>query len=417
MRTIQQKESSGIFGLYLLYITSYLLRFTSRVDVLGAIRFDMLLAGILFLAMFQQISKVKDNFNHPITKSLYAILIYVLITIPLVEWPGSVLKGNLVPYIKAILFFFFTIAFVNSPSKLKKLIVVYVLCQTIRVLEPLFLNITQGYWGSGTYVGGGQFASRLSGAPDDVVNPNGLAFVICIAWAYWHYFFAKSEKFLYKLIYVGIAGAFAYAMVLTMSRSGLVALGVFWLFVLIASKRKILILSSLFMVAVVAFSQMSDIQRDRVLSLGGSSDSSQSASAHGRVDFMFRMGEVWLNRPIVGHGLGTSKEAGANFGQDAKIAHSIYFEVLIELGIIGFYFFIRFILNVKNAILSMKSSIQESDKFDYSLAQVLHSLLWVYLIFSIAYFGFSRSWWYLLAGIVVVQVGFINAKVKEGNNK
>lgn len=416
MKVIQAPESKFFFNLYLLFIVSYLLRFTARVSVLGAIRFDLLIAGVLFIGLLKEAQKAKDNFDHPITKSLYAILIYVALTLPFVEWPGSVLKGNLILFIKALMFFFFTIAFVNSPAKLRKILVVYVLCQTFRVLEPLYMNITQGYWGSATHVAGGEFASRLSGSPYDVVNPNGLAFVICIAWAYWHYFVGNSEKFRNKLLYWGIASAFAYAMILTMSRSGLIALAVLGAFIFLASNRKFLIIIILVSGSIFAFSQMTDIQKERVLSITGSQESSQSSSAQGRINFMFRMADVWLNRPIFGHGLGTSKEAGANYGEDAKIAHSIYFEVLIELGIIGFYFFMRFVLHVKNAIISVKSEIMEKGEFDHLLAQVLHSLLWVYSIFSIGYFGFSRSWWYFLAGIVVVQAGMMK-KAEEGKEK
>jgi len=278
------------------------------------------------------------------------------------------------------------------------------------------MNITQGYWGSATHVAGGEFASRLSGSPYDVVNPNGLAFVICIAWAYWHYFVGNSKKFGKKLVYWGIASAFAYAMILTMSRSGLVALAVLGAFIFLASNRKFFIIIILVGGSIFAFSQMTDIQKERVLSITGSQESSQSKSAQGRIDFMFRMADVWLNRPIVGHGLGTSKEAGANYGEDAKIAHSIYFEVLIELGVVGFYFFVRFLLHVKKAIISIKQQMMEQDEFDRQLAQVLHALLWVYLIFSIAYFGFSRSWWYFIAGIVVVQAGLIK-KAKKGKQR
>lgn len=413
MKVIQAPESKFFFNLYLLFIVSYLLHFPARLSVLGAIRFDLLIAGVLLIGLLKETHKAKENFAHPITKSLYAILIYVVLTLPFVEWPGSVLKGNLIPFIKALMFFFFTIAFVNSPAKLRKILIVYVACQTVRVLEPLYMNITQGYWGSATHVAGGEFASRLSGSPYDVVNPNGLAFVICIAWAYWHYFVGNSIKLRNKFLYWGIGSAFAYAMILTMSRSGLIALAVLGAFIFFASQRKLIIITVLIVGSTFAFSQMTDIQQERILSITGNQESSQSKSAQGRIDFMFRMADVWFNRPIVGHGLGTSKEAGANYGEDAKIAHSIYFEVLIELGVVGFYFFMRFLLHVKSAIIFIKQQIVVKGEFDHLLAQVLHSLLWVYLIFSIAYFGFSRSWWYFLAGIVVVQAGMIK-KAKEG---
>jgi len=105
MKVIQAPGSKFFFNLYLLFIVSYLLHFPARVSVLGAIRFDLLIAGVLFIGLLKETHEAKENFAHPITKSLYAILIYIVLTLPFVEWPGSVLKGNLIPFIKSLMFF------------------------------------------------------------------------------------------------------------------------------------------------------------------------------------------------------------------------------------------------------------------------------------------------------------------------
>ncbi len=421
------KTSGLVFNTYLLFMISYLLHLPARFSVLGAIRFDMLLAGFLLLAFAVNFANYKRATSHPISKALFLIFGYILVSLPVVEWPGSVLKANLVPFIKGVVFFFFTLAYVDTEKRLRLTVLVFVACQSIRVLEPLYMNITSGYWGSGTYIGGGHMANRLSGAPSDVVNPNGLAFVICIVWAYWHYLVGESSKMWHKLLYWLMIPILGYAMILTMSRSGFVGLLVIALIIFLQSKRKLLLIVLATAAVSVAIANMTDIQRDRYLSLTGSETATGSGTASGRVRFMGRMYETWLNRPIFGHGLGTSKEAGANTGSDAKIAHSLYLEVLIELGLIGFIIYLVFLKRVFNALKEMtdlastlgqhSAEILEKLHFEIQLVQAIKTCAWMFLIFSIAYFGLSRSWWYFLAGLTVVLSLHIEQKLKRLQEK
>ena len=63
------------------------------------------------------------------------------------KWPGSVVH-NLETYVKALCFYFFVVATVNTERKLRVLLAIYVATQVWRVLEPLYLHIRSGYWGS-----------------------------------------------------------------------------------------------------------------------------------------------------------------------------------------------------------------------------------------------------------------------------
>jgi O-antigen ligase len=166
-------------------------------------------------------------------------------------------------------------------------------------------------------------------------------------------------------------------------------------------------------VIAVGIANMTDIQKDRYLSLTGDAGEASSGSANGRVAFMGRMYSLFLNKPIFGHGLGTSAEAGANAGQDAKIAHSLYLEILIELGFIGFIIFMIFIKRLYNEINKIIKYYEADSKpnrdkakvqpysFDAQLAIALKACFWMFAVFSIAYFGLSREWWYFMAGVII----------------
>ena len=85
---------------------------------------------------------------------------------------------NLELYAKSVCFFFFVVATVDTTKKLRILIAVYTFSQAFRVLEPLYMHLRSGYWGSFTSLGNWEYMDRLAGSPYDIINPNGLGFVI-----------------------------------------------------------------------------------------------------------------------------------------------------------------------------------------------------------------------------------------------
>lgn len=166
------------FNLYLLFIISWFLHLGTRIPVLGIIRFELLLV-IALAALAVSATAGRQEPRTEVDTLLRVLIAYAVLTIPLVEWPGSVIRSGLEALVKAAVFYYFTIAFVESESRLEKLILVFVGCQIFRVMGPLYLHLTDGYWGSFASMGDWEYLDRLSGAPSDVVNPNGLAFVVC----------------------------------------------------------------------------------------------------------------------------------------------------------------------------------------------------------------------------------------------
>src|ERR1700752_2810016 len=108
---------------------------------------------------------------------------------------------------------------------------VFLCCQTFRVLEPVYLHVTIGYWGSSAHVSAWEAFDRLSGAPSDTVNPNGLAAIVLTIIPLLHYL--TAGKVLGRLTYVSVLPMLLWALVLTASRSGMVGLagilGLVWL--------------------------------------------------------------------------------------------------------------------------------------------------------------------------------------------
>ncbi|WP_292016616.1 O-antigen ligase family protein [Marinobacter sp. HL-58] len=391
------------FVLYLYFILDFFLRFSSRIPGYGVIRPTLVAVVVISLLLFLQREKLRGRFNDPIFKALFVLFGYIVISLPLVEWPGSVIRSNLDPFIKAVVFLFFTALIVDTEKRLKWFIGVFVFCQVFRVLEPLYMNITQGYWGSSTHLSGGDFADRLAGAPADVINPNELGFVIATAIPFLHYLLWplgwKS-----KLIYLVLMPAMLYALLLTMSRGAFVALLVVAFLVFKESRHKMGLIVMAVVLVIGALNVMTPLQKDRYLSLVDS-NTAGGASADGRLRGMVGEFKLGLTRPVAGHGLGTTPEAKYHKWGSTKASHNLYAEIVIELGLIGFVIFLRFLYQIARRLSVVRSRFAALDKNNQSyysrLNKCLIAVFWMYAVYSLNYWGLSQYYWYLLGGLVI----------------
>jgi len=414
--------SNLTFNLYLLYIISFFLHLAARIPAIAVIRPDLLIAILLLASLFAQKSKLTGRLDNPCNLYLMIFFGFTIFSLPFVEWPGSVLRDNLAEFIKAILFYYFTVLIIDTDSRLKRLLFVFVACQLIRVLEPLYLHETSGYWGSRTYLGGGEFAGRLGGAPSDVINPNGLGLVIATLFPFLHYLWGNAG-WLMKTAYYSLIAPLLYALILTMSRSGLVALLIIAGSIFLKSRHKFILVIVCIAIAFAAWSNMSGLQRERYISMTGAEDVQGASTFQGRITGIGNEFMVGLERPIFGFGLGTSKEALYNTMGGTRLAHNMYTETLIETGIIGLVLFLLFVKSISDTlkqtghnlalpdppIAAAKPSIRKqpaskAHTFDYerNLLLALSACFWMYIIFSIAQYGLREYHWYLLAGLATV---------------
>ena len=397
-----EREPGGLaFGLYCLFVISYFLHMGDRVPALGSVRIDMLLCGsALVLAMAGRTKDAGRGTMEKTSKLLLILCGYIVVSLPFVKWPGSVIWNGWEPFVKAILFYLLTVLTVTTENRLKTFLAVFLSVQSFRVLEPLYLNVTQGYWGSMTDMGDFEFMNRLSGAPHDIINPNGLAFVIVVVISWSHHILINGTG-RQKLLYVVMLAPMLYALSLTGSRSGMAVLAIFALLVVWRSKRRALALGALAAVAVVLFASMSDLERQRYLSIIDR-NAKGAETAQGRIDGMWSDIRVGLQRPVFGHGLGTSLEANANVVGEAMPSHTLYAEVLQELGLVGLVIFVLFIVETcRNARKAMENSAGDQD-FVHRAAKSMRDFAILLVIFSFASYGLSEYQWYLLAGLSLV---------------
>ena len=127
---------NATFVIYCIYVVDYYVRVSSRVPGLGALRPTLVLFAIIIVLLITQSRNLKGRLATPPAKALLALLVYIVVTIPISSWPGSVIN-NLEPFARAVAFFYFTVLIVDTPKRLYIFLGVMVSCQVFRVLEPL----------------------------------------------------------------------------------------------------------------------------------------------------------------------------------------------------------------------------------------------------------------------------------------
>src|SRR5882762_3000520 len=404
----EQGARNAAFYLVCVFLVSYFLHVTARVEVLGTMHLDLVLATVTAVAIVlgrKQTTSGSAGGMDPVAKRLWILVGYILVTIPFVEWPGSVVH-NLETYAKSLCFFFFVVATVDTTRKLRVLLAVYVATEVWRVLEPLYMHVVSGYWGSFTSLGNWEYMDRLAGSPYDIINPNGLGFVIIMTLPLLH-FLIKPDTTARRILWGGVACAMCYALVLSASRSGFLAFVFLCLFVIWRSKYRAPLLAAAVVGALIAFTLMSGLQRGRYLSIV-SHDAPGAETAEGRITGLIEDFKVSLRRPLFGHGLGTSRETNAHFrGQDLP-SHNLYTEAAEELGYIGLALLLSLIWSFLRAcqkarqMVNAASTTDERLRFLHRVADSLLVVVAVDLFFSFASFGLSEPYWYFIGGLSVV---------------
>lgn len=386
------------FRLYLLYILSFFLHLPDRIPVLGTIRFDLMVLALATASIFISRRDQQDKtIANETDRMLYILFAYLAVSFPFVEWPGSVLNTGMQNLLKVLPFYFFTILTVNSEKRLRVFLIVLIGCQTFRVLEPLFLHITTGYWGDMAFMGEGEFMDRLAGAPHDRINPNGLAYVIVFLLPFYISFARYSA--LHKAVSFLILPVLGYTLILTGSRSGFIVALIIAVAIILRSRQKFLAAACVAVLAVALLGHLSTMQQDRFLSIYRD-DVRGAGTARGRLEGLKGDLDVAMNKPLVGHGLGTSHEANYNVARSTVRSHNLYIEVWQEIGLIGLVIFILYMRASILAFFRSARSVRGSgDRYLISLTDALGIWLLANLVFSMASYGLTGYVWYLFGGL------------------
>ena len=97
------------FRVYLLFVLSWFLHLTERIPALSYVRFDMALVGILAVVGFLYSKQSDRSPQTDIGKSLKVLIAFIVVATPFAEWPGSAVMFGIPGFLKAVVFYYFTV--------------------------------------------------------------------------------------------------------------------------------------------------------------------------------------------------------------------------------------------------------------------------------------------------------------------
>lgn len=237
-----------------------------------------------------------------------------------------------------------------------------------------------------------------------------------------------------KMYYMLLAALFLVINVITLSRGGFIGLSAVFFYCWLRSNKKIALMLIMGILVIIALILAPPSYMDEIRSIGSESSNTQGTGAQRLYSWKVAWG-MFLHNPIIGVGQGNYpwnvKEIEDIYGLQwqersmaARVAHSLYFTLLPELGLIGLCIFIA--MNVSlfkklNNIIKLSKlkneliSVNES-KVIYFHALALEASLIGFLISSIFISTLYYPNFYVLCGFVVAYNKIISVKYNKLTN-
>ncbi len=254
--------------------------------------------------------------------------------------------------------------------------------------------------------GGGHLAAGIQKFGDN----NHFAMVLLIGIPLVAYAYQYSANLIVKLGFLGVLPLLVFAVIATRSRGALVCLIIMGGWFLLTSRRKF---TGLLMVIACAMLVVAYAPEDWVARMNTIGNAEQDSSLMGRVGAWHVSSAIALNNPVFGGGPHTL-EIGSVWNEHrnalgllgfvpnmdlnglpgrGRAAHSIFFEVLGDMGFVGLLIFVAILINAfvtARSVIRIAKAIGTQLDWARSLAQMLMLSLVAYVIagslLSAAYF-------------------------------
>lgn len=326
----------GIFALLLLYTISVYAVLGERLDVLDAIRHQLLL-GVLLIALCAKVAAeypVDLAESKPLVVGIVLLFVAMLFQVPFAADPAYA-KDTFVDYIlKEAMFTFFMVVLIRTPGRLRVFMFTF--------LFSVFWIYQESVRGliSGSLVWRNQGILRLHGAVDYYGHPNGLSLIAVTCLPFIIYLFGVVRGKLMRLAMLGTAGMACVCIIFTGSRAGYVgtiAIAVFWLFY---SKQRLKMALVGVAAALLVVAVMPEQYRERFASIGG--EEAEGHSKDKRLEIMQDAWVIFLENPM-GVGVNSFMTVRmARFGR-YQDTHNLYLQALTHIGVQGTLVFLYFL--------------------------------------------------------------------------
>jgi hypothetical protein len=361
------RRSPFVYGCTVVFFALYYYRPEDFIHPLGYVPMAKI-AGILgFIGLLVGMMGGGNTKTPTAIKILWLLFVQMTLTIPFALWPGGAFHTIFDKFAKGVVVAMLISMVVVTIGELRTLLWI----QVSAVVFVTFASIATRHYNDG---------GRLSGVQESILsNPNDLAiniaisFPLCVA-------FMLQQKGFWKAVWGASLGIMALGVVLTSSRSGLLALilsivTIVWEYG-IKGKRRSLVYATIF-VSILGFAiaLSSSHYRARVASIvmGDVEGSGDSGSRAARLELMEKSAIVAATHPLFGVGPGCFPIVDRAW----HVAHNAYTELAAEAGIPALILFLLAMRAAFKNIASLRTSERYRDDEEFRL---LTQALWAGLV-------------------------------------
>jgi probable O-glycosylation ligase (exosortase A-associated) len=386
----------------LFYLTVFLLRPGELFPSLAPLHLERIVGALVFVVMLLHIKLKHGQFRIIQDRINYCFLLLfgaVLLSVPTAFWKSASV-GQSIEFAKIAIFYFLIIGLVESERKLKTFVWLFVLLISYLAFDSLRL-----------YMLGEAVVKidivRATGTNSAADNYNSLAATLVSTLPFLYFGLFTSKRLPTKILLVALMALFLTTIVLTGSRSGLLGLVSVIAYLWWRNPRKLVTTFVITTVAVIGWLTMGPSYQKRYESIfSGERDE----SAKLRIQTWKEGIELFFDRPIIGVGAGSFSAArGERFG-NWQNPHSLYVQLLSELGIAGtlvFFLLLAQILLQNHRARERILRAGGAGGYLYDLTFAVEGCLIPLFVTGIFGHNLYRYTWYMIGALVVV-VGYLS---------
>ena len=352
-------SSRLVLLLFAIYIPTWFLEIGKRVQLLGAIRFEYVLAAFLSVLALHSLLQPRNGIKNPLVPYIFIYFFVLAIQLPFAQ---DFDRSWDIFYNRVIKFSFmalFISTFVRNPSELRLFIGMFLL-SCMKIGQEAFIGKI-----TGSMVWENQGIMRLNGPEGTLVgHPNSLSGNAIGTLPFLQYVYPLVGR-IWKLPLL-LQFIFAINIIIfTGSRTGYVGVLLFCLISFLRSEKRKRFLILMVVVFFISIIFLPESYQERFDTIFGGQEK-EGASRQSRIELFYDSVEVFIKYPF-GVGMGGFRIVrNRELGKAPMDTHNLYTELLSETGIQGFLIFSMVIYQMLRQLQELERNIKRDLENIYS---------------------------------------------------
>lgn len=362
-----------------------------------------LIIGVALKLIRQYGPRIKFN---AVDRSVVVFVMVALFSVFTSVWLGGAWE-RWMKIARLLIIFIFIAKIVDNPKHFKTFVIFVILTTIFHATG----SIIQYYRGHAEFEMG---IMRATGMDLSYGDPNSLAATIIYTLPLIYFYIKSSNRVSTRLFLMASSLVCIWCIVLTGSRTGMMAICFIALLVVLQQKNRVRNIVIGAVLLAMVFAVMPGQYRSRLYSTTDfSSRSGASQSAMGRVTGLVNGVRMMIDRPLLGVGVGQFALANGNiYGGGYMASHNLAGQVFGEMGMIGTIAFVMWLIALFKGLNRLQRRYDEdsdgssSDRFMLNIVFALKMHIYCLLFMGIGGHNLYRYNWFIISGLVSAALFF-----------